>query len=103
MPMSQTIAESNPSSAAGTLPLTQRLHDDPLPAELLEHVASLRLIVPILNISVLALHRQDAESDTDIAHVLTQHACDPLDTEIERIESLLASHLSRHRQPEMRT
>ena len=74
----------------------------PLPHELLEHIARLRLILPIINISVLALHRQDAESDTDIATVLTQHACDPLDAEIERIESLLASHLWRHRRQEVR-
>jgi hypothetical protein len=52
----------------------------------------------VISVSVLALHRQDAESDTDIAHVLSQHACEPLDSEIERIESLIASHTCRRRQ-----
>ena len=42
---------------------------------------------------MIALRRQDAEADTDIACVLSQHACEPLDSEIERIESILASRL----------
>ena len=50
----------------------------------------------------MALHRQDAESDTDIASVLGQHAYEPLDSEIERIESLLASHACRRRQQGVR-
>jgi hypothetical protein len=50
----------------------------------------------------MALNRQDAESDTDIAFVLHEHACEPLDREIERIESLLASCLWRHQQEEVR-
>jgi hypothetical protein len=33
----------------------------------------------------------------DIASVLSQHACEPLDSEIERIESLLASCPCRRR------
>ena len=87
--MSQTFSGSNPCPAAQTLPFTHTTHDDDsLPHELLEHVAQLRLILPIITVSVMALRRQDAESDTDIAHVLTQHACDPLDSDIERIESL---------------
>jgi len=50
----------------------------------------------------MALHRRDAECDTDIAFVLHEHACQPLDREIERIESLLASCLWRHQQEEVR-
>jgi hypothetical protein len=49
----------------------------------------------------MALHRRDAESDPDIAFVLHEHACEPLDREIERIESLLASCLWRHQQEEV--
>src|SRR5262245_5634924 len=101
--MCNPIRNSDPAPAAETLSPSHPTHDHPLPHELLEHIARLRLILPVINISVLALHRQDAESDTDIAHVLTQYACDPLDAEIERIESLLASHLWRHPQQEVRT
>ena len=50
----------------------------------------------------MALNRQNAESDTDIACVLNEHACEPLDREIERIESLLASCLWRHERAEVR-
>jgi hypothetical protein len=50
----------------------------------------------------MALHRRDAECDPDIAFVLHEHVCEPLDREIERIESLLASCLWRHQQEEVR-
>jgi hypothetical protein len=50
----------------------------------------------------MALRRQDAESDTDIACVLSEHACEPLDCEIERIESMLVARLRRQRQQEVR-
>jgi hypothetical protein len=53
-------------------------------------------------IALVALHRQDAEADTDIAYMLSEHACEPLDSEIERIESILASCPRRHRQQEAR-
>jgi len=33
----------------------------------------------------MALNRQDADADTDIVFVLHEHACQPLDREIERI------------------
>jgi hypothetical protein len=49
----------------------------------------------------MALNRRDAESDPDIAFVLHEHAGEPLDREIERIESLLASCLWRHQQEEV--
>jgi hypothetical protein len=49
----------------------------------------------------MALNRQDAESDTDIAFVLNELACEPLDSEIECIESL-ASCLRGLRQQEVR-
>ena len=50
----------------------------------------------------MALHRQDAEAGSDIARVLSLHACEPLDSEIERIESILASCLWRREQQELR-
>jgi hypothetical protein len=76
------------------------LADDALPRELLEHIDRLRLILPVISVSIMALHRRDAEADTDIASVLHEHACEPLDGEIERIESLLASRIWAHRQRE---
>jgi hypothetical protein len=50
----------------------------------------------------MALNRQDVEADTDIAFVLNEHACEPLDREIERVESLLASCLWRRQQEDVR-
>jgi hypothetical protein len=43
------------------------------------------------------LHRQNAELDHDIASVLSEHACGPLDDEIEHLSSLLASCARRSR------
>ena len=86
--------------AARTLP-SQPTQDDPLPLDLREHVQRLRLILPVISVSVLALHRQNAELDTDIASVLSQHACEPLDCEIAHLESILASRTWRCRQREV--
>jgi hypothetical protein len=57
----------------------------------------LRLILPVISISVMALHRQNAELDHDIATVLSEHACVPLDDEIEHLSSLLATCVCRAR------
>jgi hypothetical protein len=62
---------------------------------LLEHVLHLRLIFSVISVSVTALRHRDKESDSDSASVLSQHACDALDSEIERIESILVTHLPR--------
>ena len=100
--MSQTLHQSEPTSSTQTLPPLNSTEDDSLPRELLEHIDRLRLILPVISVSVMALNRQDAESDTDIAFVLYEHACEPLDRGIERIESLLASCLWRQQQEEVR-
>ena len=99
--MSHTLHQPEGGPAAQTLP-PQPTQDDPLPLDLREHVHRLRLILPVISVTVMALHRQDAETDTDIASVLSHHACEPLDNEIERIESLLASRAWRCRQEEVR-
>ena len=95
--MFDTNLETEGGLAAQTLSLNQPTQDDTLARELLEHVCRLRLILPVISVSVLALHRQDAEADADIASVLSECACHPLDCEIERIESLLASRAWLHR------
>ena len=100
--MSQIVHQLEASAPTQTLAPIHPTHDDSLPRELLEHIDRLRLILPVISVSVMALNRQDAESDTDIAFVLNEHACEPLDREIERIESLLASCLWRNRQEEVR-
>jgi hypothetical protein len=100
--MSTTLHQPQGASAAQTLPFPTHTQDDELPDELLEHLHRLPLILPVISISVMALRRQDAESDTDIASVLSQHACEPLDSEIERIECILASRTWRRRQQEVR-
>jgi hypothetical protein len=60
---------------AQTLPLPHPPGDDPLRFELREHVRKLRLILPVISVSIMALHRQNAELDYDIASILnTSHA-----------------------------
>ena len=98
-----SVHQLESGAAAQTLPPSHPPLDDTFPRELLEHIQRLRLILPVISVSVMALHRQDAESDTDIASVLHEHACERLDREIERIESLLASCLWRHQQESCRT
>jgi len=100
--MSHTLHHPEGGPAAETLP-PQPTQDDALPLDLREHVHRLRLILPVISVSVMALHRQNAELDTDIASVLSQHACEPLDCEIAHLESILASRTWRHRQQEART
>lgn len=100
--MSQTIHQLESSAPAQTLPPILGSNDDALSRELFEHIHRLRLILPVISVSVMALHRQDAESDADIASVLSEHACEPLDTEIERMESLLTTRAWRRRQEELR-
>ena len=100
--MSQTLHQSEATPSTQTLPPIPNTHDDSLPRELLDHIDRLRLILPVISVSVMALHRRDAESDTDIAFVLHEHAYEPLDREIERIESLLASCLWRQQQEDAR-
>jgi hypothetical protein len=91
--------QSEGGPRAQTLP-PQPNQDDPLPHDLRDHVQRLRLILRVSSVSVMALHRQNAEFDTDIASVLSQHACEPLDSEIAHLESILASRTWRRRQPE---
>jgi hypothetical protein len=64
---------------------------DPLPALLRDHVQRLKQIIPVISVSILALRRQNAELDEDIASVLHDHASTPLDMEVEELESLLES------------
>jgi hypothetical protein len=100
--MSSSLHQTEGGSAAQTLTPSPHTKNHFPQGELHEHVHRLRLILPVISISVMALRRQHAEADTDIASVLSQHACVPLDTEIERIEGLLASYTWRPRQQEMR-
>ena len=94
-----TIAKDG-ASPAQTLSPSHPTTDDPLRFELREHVRKLRLILPVISVSIMALHRQNAELDHDIASVLSEHACGPLDEEIEHLSSLLASCARRSRQQE---
>jgi hypothetical protein len=98
--MFQAHPRNESGSAAETLPLPSPTQDDSLRAELLEHLGRLRLILPVISVSAMALRRQDAEADSDIASVLSQHACEPLDGEIERMEYILAPLVCRARQQE---
>ena len=95
-----TLAKEG-GSPARTLPPSPRTTDDSLRFELREHVRKLRLILPIISVSIMALNRQNAELDYDIASVLSEHACAPLDEEIEHLASLLPACTSRSRQGEV--
>jgi hypothetical protein len=83
--------------AAQTLPPTVPALNDALSREL---ASRLRLILPVIGVSVMALRRQDAEADADIASVLSESAWLPLDGEIERVESILEAHAWRQLQQE---
>jgi hypothetical protein len=97
--------QSHESKEGGTPAQTLPPHptqDDSLPFELREHIRRLRIILPVISVSVMALRRQNAELDHDIASVLSEHACQPLDDEIEHLSSLLASCAWRARMREAR-
>jgi hypothetical protein len=95
--MFDTNHQLQDGSAAQTLSLTAPTLDDALSRELLELAIRLRLILPVIGVSVMALRRQDAEADADIASVLSESAWLPLDSEIERVESILeATRLASH-------
>lgn len=100
--MFDTSNQSEGGLAAQTLPLTVPALNDTLSRELLELASRLRLILAVISVSVMALRRQDAEADADIASVLSESAWLPLDSEIERVESILEVHAWRHLQQEVR-
>jgi len=94
--------EQKGGTPAQTLPPSHPPADDPLRFELREHVRKLRLILPVIIVSIMALRRQNAELDYDIASVLSEHACERLDDEIEYLSSLLAVYTRRSRLAEVR-
>jgi hypothetical protein len=96
--MFHSLLQTEGGSAANTLPLTNSTAADPLPFELREHLQRLHLILPVISNAVAALRRQNTDIDADVAYDLTEQACEPLHYEIERIEYLLASYASGHRQ-----
>ncbi len=65
--------------------------DEKLPIRLHHHVQRLQLILPVISVAVLALRRQNAELDEDIALVLSRHACDPLNVELDQLEALVTA------------
>ena len=74
---------------AANLPPTLPHFEASLPVLLREHLHRLKLLQNVLSVAVMALHRQNAECDYDIAAVLDHHASQPLDFEIENLEALL--------------
>jgi hypothetical protein len=97
--MFQEPKEGDP--AVRTLSSTPPTEHDELGPHVREHVRQLKLILPVISVSVMALHRQDAELDHDVATVLGQHACQALDAEIEHLESVLESLACRKRHTEV--
>ncbi|MEP7242860.1 MAG: hypothetical protein ABI885_04160 [Gammaproteobacteria bacterium] len=85
--MLRSIVSGNPAHA---VPQSNPNLDE-LPIRLREHVQRLRLVLPVISVSVMALRLQNAEFDEDIASVLYQGACDPLDRQIEDLDTILQS------------
>lgn len=100
--MSHAHLQTEGGTAAETLPPAAHTQDDSLRFALREHVNRLRLILPVISVSVMALHRQNAELDYDIASVLGEYACLPLDEEIEHLQTILGSLTCRNHQEETR-
>ncbi len=69
------------------------VREEPAPlahdARLREHIERLRLVQSVVSLSVMALRRQDAERDEDIATVLDHYAATMLSEEIGQLEDLL--------------
>lgn len=86
--MFRSISRGQPAHTVAALNPTL---DERLVPHMREHVRKLKQILPVISVSILALRRQNAELDEDIACVLHQHAVDPLDLEIEDLEQLLES------------
>jgi hypothetical protein len=95
--MFRTVDPKEGGPTAHTLSFTPPTPADELSQHVREHVRRLRVILPVISVAVMSLRHQDAELDHDIATVLSQHACEPLDSEIEHLESVLASLTCRHR------
>jgi hypothetical protein len=88
---------SRGNSADTVTPIHTTQDEFNLPARMREHVQKLKIILPVISVSVMALRRQNAELDEDIAAVLHQHAIDPLDLEIEDLEKILEVLAARRR------
>ncbi len=88
--MSETIVMEGSSTARTLTPDLIDLLDD-LPIALREHLTHLRLIAPAITVSIIALNAQNAEQDQEIASVLSNSACAPLDSEIENLEGILTT------------
>jgi hypothetical protein len=65
--------------------------DEQLQVRLHRHVQRLQCVLPVISVAVLALRRQRAELDEDIALVLSNHAGDPLDVEVGQLQALLST------------
>ena len=83
--------EPNEDGSAARPLLPRKPGSDDLLRHVREHVCRLRTILPVISVAVLALRRQDAEMDEDIAGVLSRHAWEPLDFEIEHLTSIVAA------------
>ena len=100
--MSHNTLEKEGGSPAQTLPPSHLATDASLRLELREHVRKLRVIIPVITVSIMALRRQNAELDYEIASVLSEFVCQPLDEELEDLSELLALCVRQSRQREAR-
>jgi hypothetical protein len=92
--MSHSLLQAKGGSVAQPVSINKPSPLRPLALELREHLRQLRLILPVITNAVVTLRRQNADADADVAYDLTEEVCEPLDYEIERIETILVSHAS---------
>jgi L-lactate utilization protein LutC len=85
----QQAREEGGGPTAANLPPSNPTPDALHPSQLREHLHRLKDILSVISVAATALRRQNAELDDDIATVLDQHAGQPLDLEIETLESTL--------------
>ena len=77
------------ANAVHTVPPVRPTLDEQVHIRLHDHVQRLRLILPVISVSIIALRKQNADLDEDIASILHRHTSDPLDAAIDAIEVLL--------------
>ena len=83
MKSSKSSGNATPAPTAALITLQKQLQVHLLPALL-----QLRAVRCAITTCVLALHHQNADADADVAYVLMRSAANPLDAEIERLETL---------------
>jgi len=93
--MSETLNRG--PSALNVPPLDSTLEHQ-FPIHVRDAVRRMKRIVPVLAVVILALRRQNAELDEEIASVLDRYAGEPLDVLVDELEMLIEEIVVERRQ-----